>query len=387
MQRASRHFRYDADGNIILIREERESPASPKEEKMERNACHGEEKAFQRISALWSSMRGNVKTTIHGVAAESVEQCRASVHSGRSLLRDMLHEMRLLADHTKKLMQQPVWVPSRNQKFRKTSRGWLFFSDTVRFGATFAGIFVVLFVGLNYQSFTEIVASKIAPLSPSVASSGSSETEMLLRDKLQKVPALNMAGRSQRNLLLYLPEVGPVKNMLIIPKLNLKVPIVDPSYAAMLKEDWVQVEKDIQGALELGVVHYPGTAHPGQAGNFFITGHSSYYPWAQGKYKTIFARLHQLNAGDEYWVYYRGDKHRYVVREKREVSPSDTSVLDQPRDMRIATMMTCTPIGTALRRLILVAQEVDPLTGTALKVGEHMKVALPDVRVPEMLPI
>jgi len=117
-------------------------------------------------------------------------------------------------------------------------------------------------------------------------------------------------------------------------------------------------------------VHYPGTARPGQAGNFFVTGHSSYYPWAAGKYKTIFARLHQLNVGDEYWVYYGGDKHRYTVIEKKEVSPSDISVLDQPTDLRLATLMTCTPVGTTLRRLIIVSQEIDPLSGVALAVGE-----------------
>jgi LPXTG-site transpeptidase (sortase) family protein len=97
--------------------------------------------------------------------------------------------------------------------------------------------------------------------------------------------------------------------------------------------------------------------------------------------------LHALNVGDEYWVFYGGDKHRYVIKEKKEVKPSDVSVLDQPVNKRLSTLMTCTPVGTTLRRLIIVAQEVDPLTAEPLEVGEHIA----DERLPkmqmEMLPI
>jgi sortase A len=175
-----------------------------------------------------------------------------------------------------------------------------------------------------------------------------------------------MAG----DLLSFLPDVGPPENRIIIPKLNLNVPLVTPSYQNLLSENWTGVEEDIQDALQHGIVHYPGTARPGQAGNFFVTGHSSYYPWAPGKYKNVFARLHEIDVGDEYWVYYGGDKHRYVVREKQEVKPSNVRVLDQPLDKRTATLMTCTPVGTTLRRLIVTAEEVDSITGMPLEVGE-----------------
>ncbi|MBU2259213.1 class E sortase [Patescibacteria group bacterium] len=168
--------------------------------------------------------------------------------------------------------------------------------------------------------------------------------------------------------------------------MELNIPLVTPSYEALLREDWTQVEDDIQDALQMGVVHYPGTAKPGQAGNFFVTGHSSYYPWASGKYKNVFARLHELEPGDEYWVYYGGDKHRYIVRGKKEVKSSDVTVLDQPVDRRVATLMTCTPIGTTLRRLIITSEEVDPQTGIALQVGERGHDSLPKAR-PQALPI
>jgi len=100
------------------------------------------------------------------------------------------------------------------------------------------------------------------------------------------------------------------------------------------------------------VVHYPGTASPGQVGNVFITGHSSYYPWDPGKFKDVFAVLGQLEVGDEYFVYFGQQKFTYKVREKYEVSPDNVNVLQQPHDKKVSTLMTCTPVGTTLRRLI-----------------------------------
>ena len=167
----------------------------------------------------------------------------------------------------------------------------------------------------------------------------------------------------------------------------MNVPIVVPPNTNLIKEDWKGLEEDIQQGLQDGVVHYPGTARPGQAGNFFVTGHSSYYPWSPGKYKSVFAQLSVLNVGDEYWVYYGGDKYRYIVTEKKEINPSDVTVLDQPISKRISTLMTCTPVGTTLRRLIITAQEVDPVTGQPMTVGEHAhENATPTTKM-DMLPI
>lgn len=275
----------------------------------------------------------------------------------------------------------------KNKEPKQYSRGTLFLLDTVRFGGTFAVIFVALFVSLNYESFWQIASSNLNPIERARQQSNlASEVDSALRTKLLKSPTLATAGSMNGELLSYLPDVGPPENRVIIPTLNLNVPLVTPAFDALLREDWGAVEEDIQDALQFGVVHYPGTARPGQAGNFFVTGHSSYYPWAPGKFKTVFARLHELDIGDEFWVYYGGDKHRYLITEKKEVKPSNVTVLDQPTTKRTATLMTCTPVGTTLRRLIVKAQEVDINTGIALKPGqkESRPVSSPKV---EMLPI
>ncbi len=283
---------------------------------------------------------------------------------------------------------QPVWVIRPRKEPRRYSRITLFLIDTVRFGGTFSVLFAALFVSLNYQSFWQIIQTRLDPLQEIRAeTSGGAGTTAELREKLLRSPMLTTAGsQNEGSLLSFLPPVGPPENRLIIPKLNLNVPIVVPTYEALLREDWTQVETDIQQSLEQGVVHYPGTAKPGQAGNFFVTGHSSYYPWAPGNYKTVFARLHMLSEGDDYWVYYGGDKHRYVVASIAEVKPSNVDVLDQPANRRLSTLMTCTPVGTTLRRLIIQAEEVDPETGSPLAVGQQPVREQPKYKM-EMLPI
>lgn len=265
------------------------------------------------------------------------------------------------------ILAQPIFIPHKRKRIVKTNRVALFFSDVLRFGCTFTAIFGLLFVGLNYESFWAIASDQINP----VASIQKKQQLRAHADKvLANAPSSNQVGIEGVNLISKLPMVGPETNQLIIPKLGLSSPITTPEYEALLREDWTQLEKDIQAALEHGVVHYPGTAVAGQPGNFFITGHSSYYAWAPGKYKSIFAKLHMLEIGDEYYVYYNGDKHKYIVDSKTEVLPSNVHVLDQPLDRRMSTLMTCTPVGTTLRRLVLTAQEVDPNTNQPIVVTD-----------------
>ncbi|MBI5156147.1 sortase [Candidatus Peregrinibacteria bacterium] len=339
-------------------------------------------------TAVWRELREKMFFVTSGIVQEGSRQYITSFHDGRDLLSRISDSAKHGTRRTWAFLTQPVWVPGRKNTPKKYSRGTLFVLDIVRFGGTFAFLFVTLFVSLNYQSFWEIMKSRIDPLNDAgVRSRLEAETQGTLADKLKRVPGLTVAGRSAGDLLSFLPEVGPPVPTLIIPKLGLNVPIVLPSTDSLLKEDWKQLEEDIQASLADGVVHYPGTARPGQAGNFFITGHSSYFPWAAGHYKSVFARLHELEKGDEYWVFYGGDKFRYRIIDKREVKPSDVTVLDQPMNKRLSVLMTCTPIGTTLRRLIIEAQEVDTVKGDVLKPGEHgSREAAPKVRV-EMLPI
>lgn len=331
----------------------------------------GETHFVKRISQATSCL-------IDGTLQESRAQIEATHAGAGHGLAAAWHTLRKLPRHAStawKAANAPRVAPWNRKRTKPHSRTTLFAIDTIRFGGTFAGIFITLFVAINYQSFWQIARAQLAL-------GDDTHTEQALDAMVKNDTASNVspatAGLISRksfsdggDLISYLPRVGPYENRLIIPKIGKNVPIVLPSMDSLMKEDWKNFEEDVQKALHDGVVHYPGSARPGQAGNFFLTGHSSYYPWDDGKFKDVFARLNELDIGDTYSVYYGGDLHTYKVIEKKEVHPSDTSVLDQPTTKRLSTLMTCTPVGTTLRRLIIVAEEVDPATGVRLSVGER----------------
>jgi len=153
-------------------------------------------------------------------------------------------------------------------------------------------------------------------------------------------------------------EVAPPDSRIIIPRIEQNIPIVRISSASLLRRDWNALEKEMQDALKDGVVHYPGTSLPGQSGNIAITGHSSYFPWDPGRFKDVFALLHEVVEGDKVIVYYEQDKYVYEVKNIQIVLPKDIEVLKQTPEDQL-TLITCTPVGTNLKRLIVTAEPVE----------------------------
>lgn len=139
-----------------------------------------------------------------------------------------------------------------------------------------------------------------------------------------------------------------------IPKIGVTAPLV------YIESD---AESRIQRALERGVVHYAGTALPGEYGNAYFVGHSSDLFWKGGEYKTVFALLPYLEPGDAIYASDAdGIELKYRVLETRVVRPSDFSVLDQRgHERRLLTLQTSYPVGTAISRFIVLAElEAEP---------------------------
>jgi len=372
---------------IVSYSREAEAVWTVIEDELEEEALEQTARTSQRVEqakAVWTSVRSNVYTVAGNVLQESTRQYTTSIVDGTHSGVEAARSLRSSAGRLWNYLKQPVWIPNKKKQPVQYSRGTLFVLDTVRFGGTFAILFSVLFAAMNYQSFSTIAFSYIEPLAQITGIVQAQDTDSQVAEKLKGL-APGQSASDDIDASQFLPLVGPPENRLVIPKLNLNVPIVIPPMDALIAEDWKKLEEEIQTALHDGVVHYPGTARPGKPGNFFVTGHSSYFPWDNGKYKSVFARLGELKTGDEYWVFYNGDRHRYIVKTKKEIKPADVSVLDQPIDQRISTLMTCTPVGTTLYRLIITAQEVDPISGKALEVGEHAE-EMPKMKM-EMLPI
>ena len=140
------------------------------------------------------------------------------------------------------------------------------------------------------------------------------------------------------------PETAPVAfYTLSIPKLGIKQATV-----ALSGED-----------LSKSLVHYGGTALPGKPGNGVVFGHSILPQFFNPKnYMAIFSIIHTLKKGDQIIVTYDGITYQYQVIDMYEVLPKDISVLDQEYDDKYLTLITCTPPGTYLRRLVVKAKLV-----------------------------
>lgn len=162
---------------------------------------------------------------------------------------------------------------------------------------------------------------------------------------------------------------------LTIPALNIKAPVIfEPSYK----------EADVQLALRKGVVKFPTTADPGQPGNVVIFGHSSGQPWAPGEYKFVFTLLDKLKPGDKVYVDHKGQRYIYQMRSSEVVLPEQVGVLNAT-DVPTLTLITCTPVGTSQKRLVVRAEQISPkpaaqaaATQTADAVQPVQPPALPD---------
>lgn len=176
---------------------------------------------------------------------------------------------------------------------------------------------------------------------------------------ISRVYAYTSPGsQSQANIVVD-PNISvPISEepRLIIPKINVDVPVVyDTNYdhASQMK------------AMEKGVAWFgiPGAKSvPGQLGNTVLSGHSSNDLFDPGDYKFIFARLDQLNKDDTFYLNYKGKRYVYSITKKEVVMPSDVHKLIYPPEKAVVTLITCVPLGTAQKRLLVTAEQVNHMS-------------------------
>jgi len=157
-------------------------------------------------------------------------------------------------------------------------------------------------------------------------------------DKVAKSSPNNQITPTQTDIM--------ADNSLSIPKISVNAPIA-----------WQVSENEILDKLQNGVASYTGTAMPGEQGNVFIFGHSSYYLWADGNYKSIFATLDNLENGDKIYLKYQNKIFTYQVTAKEVVNPDNLEVISNGNGKQLK-LMTCVPIGTNLQRLIVTAIQI-----------------------------
>jgi sortase A len=111
--------------------------------------------------------------------------------------------------------------------------------------------------------------------------------------------------------------------------------------------------------LRKGPGHYPGTALPGQIGNFVVSGHRT-------TYQAPFNRVDQLRDGDRILIDTRAEQFVYRVSGHQIVMPTEIDVAapvpfhpKQRPTKRLITLTTCHPKYSAARRLIVFGELIE----------------------------
>jgi LPXTG-site transpeptidase (sortase) family protein len=139
-----------------------------------------------------------------------------------------------------------------------------------------------------------------------------------------------------------------------VPSLKIQNAQVTTNVLSSKKEAYMPV-------LEESIAHYKGTSLPGQEGNSFLYGHSVLPQFFnRDDYMTIFSTLHKIKDGDEVLVDYGDKQYKYLVYSKEIVDPETLDVIDRSgQGDKTLTLMTCSPPGTYLKRLLVTAKIVE----------------------------
>jgi sortase A len=136
------------------------------------------------------------------------------------------------------------------------------------------------------------------------------------------------------------PKKGEAFALITIPRLGEKV------------NSLPVIEGIDQSDLAKGVGHYPGTALPGEIGNFAVAGH-------RATHGEPFAKFEELRAGDQVLVETATATFVYELTEDTMVKPKGTWVIDDvPGEplveptQRLLTLTSCEPRWNATKRWI-----------------------------------
>ncbi|MEI8060883.1 MAG: sortase [Candidatus Berkelbacteria bacterium] len=161
---------------------------------------------------------------------------------------------------------------------------------------------------------------------------------------------------------------GISDNSIFIEAINVKAPItfgVD------------NTESTVSSNLKNGAIQLSGTSLPGEMGNVFVTAHSSNYPWVISQYNSAFALLGNVAVGDLVQIKFHNVSFIYRIKKISVVDPSDTSVMKSDNTKATLTLMTCTPVGTNLKRLIVQADQIIPAVSQNPQPQKNNAEALP----------
>ncbi len=141
-------------------------------------------------------------------------------------------------------------------------------------------------------------------------------------------------------------EPSDKENSLEIPKIEVSVPFIVVSSAT---------QNDFMELLSEGVVYFPDSVLPGEAGQTIILGHSAPAGWPKIRYDWVFTRISELTAGDEIFVYFNHKKYIYYVTGKIFLDRGEEVPKPLTNYENMLILISCWPPGKDYKRIAMTA--------------------------------
>ena len=267
-----------------------------------------------------------------------------------------------------------------SQKHKARSKFSTIFNELKVLGLIFTVLFLWTYLVTNAQLVIDNFNDRFSPNEVSgiseeisnssfnaehlVASNHTDQVDALVEQygnvvSMQQEVATDMDHYLQQNLDSYDFSFNllPPTNRLIIPAINLDVPLVETE-----AHDYKNfTETTFDADLENWVVKYPTTPNPGEWGNAFFFGHTSQEYWKSNPYGTVFRRIPQLKPDDKIQVVRDGVLYEYKVVKTVIVKPknvNDTYVEFGDENKEYITLMWCYPIWRTDKRMMVFAERI-----------------------------
>lgn len=164
------------------------------------------------------------------------------------------------------------------------------------------------------------------------------------------------------------PPADSPPTRLVIPKIAIDIPVLPVGVKTIRDRTGSRVIwADVPNA---GGFHQT-SAYPGHPGNTVINGHRD----IQG---SVFRHLNKVEAGDEIIVYAGGQAYPYQVSQTLVVPETFASPEQRANNLRLIgnmpeerlTLITCTPVGLATHRLLVIARPPDQIAPQMPEAGQ-----------------
>ncbi len=142
-------------------------------------------------------------------------------------------------------------------------------------------------------------------------------------------------------------ETVEKQDSIVVPKISIEAPIVFAE---------VGETQNLEKYLKNGVLLYPDSVLPGQAGRTVLLGHSAPAGWPDIDYDRIFTELNELNNNDKIYVYFNKREYIYTIKNKYFLDKGEELPENLTNSQNVLILLSCWPPGKDLYRIAVEAE-------------------------------